>query len=264
VALGLEVAYVPYCVSFYLPTVAACSGFIQWQQCYRNFNSTHAPQLGILLGMKITKLEHACLDITQGSDRLIVDPGIFSASLTNFAGVTALVITHIHPDHLDIEKVKAILQQSPNVQTFSTPEVAERLSGTQVTVPEVGQQYTVGAFTLEFFGGQHAQIIEGYPAPGLDHNVGVLINETLYYTGDSLVACPKPHAVLATPSMAPWLKTVEAANFITADTANRVFPTHNHFLSPDGEGIINNLLSGVAERSNKTYLALQPGESIEA
>ena len=65
--------------------------------------------------MKITKLEHACLDIIVGNSRLIVDPGGWTSPLENYQGITALVITHVHADHFDPEKVQAIIAANPEV-----------------------------------------------------------------------------------------------------------------------------------------------------
>jgi len=209
--------------------------------------------------MKITKLEHACLDITDGDGHLIIDPGAYTTSLTNFNNITALVITHVHQDHFDEQKVGQILAANPAVQVFSTSEVAEKLANKAVTVPEVGKIYTAGGFTLEFFGGQHAMITATYPK---NQNFGVLVNDTLYYPGDSFTPCPKPHTILAAPSMAPWLKLSEAADFITADSAQKVFPTHNGFLNEAGNDLHNRMLGDAAKAANKTYLPLKPNELI--
>jgi L-ascorbate metabolism protein UlaG (beta-lactamase superfamily) len=214
--------------------------------------------------MKITKLEHACLDITIGGSRLIVDPGGWTSPLSSYEGITALVITHVHADHFDSEKVYAIVAANPDVQVFTTDQVASEITGGAVTIASVGEQYSAGDISLEFFGGQHAVIMEGYPPAGADHNFGVLINDTLYYPGDSLTPCPEPHSVLAIPSTAPWLKLIEAVSFMREDTANEVFPTHNNIVNENGENLLNSLLGGAAEQQGKTYHALKPGDSIEA
>jgi L-ascorbate metabolism protein UlaG (beta-lactamase superfamily) len=210
--------------------------------------------------MKIIKYEHACLDIREGDDRLIIDPGIYSSSLTDVTNVTALVITHVHTDHYDEEKIKQILMQNPTLQIFTTDEVKKKLNGGTVTVPELTKIYQAGNFRLEFFGGQHAMITQTYP---INQNVGVLVNDTLYYPGDSLTPCPKPHTVLAVPTMAPWLKISEAIDLITADTAQKVIPSHDGFLNDAGHDMHTRLLSQAAEASHKTYYPLKPTESLE-
>jgi L-ascorbate metabolism protein UlaG (beta-lactamase superfamily) len=212
--------------------------------------------------MKLTKLEHACIDISHGSSRLIIDPGVFAESLTNLSNITALVITHVHQDHFNEDKVKQILDQNPDVQVFSTQQTAEKLAGAKVTVPEVGKQYTAGDFNFEFFGGQHDYIFDELQIPQ-DQNYGVLVNDRLYYPGDSFSPCPKPHTVLAVPCNAPWMKLEEARAFMEADGATTVFPTHYAFTNEAGLGLTNNLLSMRAEAAGKTYTFLKPGESLE-
>ena len=211
--------------------------------------------------MKITKLEHACLDITDTDGRLIIDPGIYATSLSDFTGITAVVVTHVHADHLDESKILKITEQNPNVPIFCTEQVASKLSENfNITVPNIDAAYKAGSFTLEFFGGQHAIIMDNMPQ---DQNYGVLVNDALYYPGDSLTPCPKPHKVLALPAMAPWLKLSEAVAFMRQDDAKEVFPSHVQFMSKEGADLHNRLYSGSAEQSDKKYTALAPGESLE-
>ena len=168
--------------------------------------------------------------------------------------------THVHPDHLDEAKVKAITTANPDVQIFSTQQVADQLSGTKVTIPEIGKSYDVGGFTLEFFGGKHASIRSDWPQ---DENFGVLVGDKLYYTGDSFTPCPKPHEVLAVAGSAPWLAIGETIDFVKQDNAERVFPTHNNIVNENGQDLIDMLVGGACEQLGKSYKSLKPGESIE-
>lgn len=211
--------------------------------------------------MKITKYGHACLDIRDDGGRLIVDPGVWTDQLPDYAGVTAVVITHVHADHLDESKVLKIVEQNPNVPIFCTEQAADKLSEDFNTiVPTIGTEHSAGPFTLEFFGGMHALIMDGMPQ---DQNFGVLVNGTLYYPGDSLTPCPKPHQVLAVASVAPWLKLSEAADFIRHDTAQIVFPTHNAIVNDIGNNMLNQMLGKVAEQTGKTYQVIKSGESLD-
>lgn len=213
--------------------------------------------------MKITKLGHACLDVGQNGSRLIIDAGTdpFTKPLNDYSGIAAAVVTHVHGDHLDESKLLKMVEQNPSLQIYCTQQVTDKLSEDwKITVPVVGTQYTVGPFTLEFFGGMHAIIMDDRPQ---DQNFGVLVNDTLYYPGDSLTPCDKPHSILAAPSVAPWLKLSEAADFIKHDSAKQVFPTHNNIVNETGNNMLNNMLSGVAEASDKKFTPLEPGDSID-
>lgn len=211
--------------------------------------------------MNITKYEHACLDIQNGNSRLIIDPGVFSKSMTDFSGIDAIVITHVHPDHFDPDKITKIIAQNPEVRVFTTTEVAKQLANPNVHTPDREQTITVGEISLEFFGEDHAVIDPSYP---LAENIGVLINDTLYYPGDSFTTCPKPYDILAIPVHAPWLKFSETADFIRSSSASRLFPTHNGFINEDGHALYDRLLTNVCTETQKELLQLKPGETIQA
>lgn len=209
--------------------------------------------------MKITKYEHACLDIIENKTRLIICPGIFSNSLQDFSDISAVVVTHIHADHLSEEKLQKIIASNPNVKIFTTEEAAKEIpSNTQVV--KDGQTAEVGDIKLEFYGENHTEID---PQTPLAQNVGVLVNDKLYYPGDSFTECPKPFEVLAVPASAPWLRVGQTIPLIENSQCKIVFPTHNALLSEEGHGTTNNWLQKFTERSGKKFTFLQPGESID-
>lgn len=211
--------------------------------------------------MQIIKLGHAGLDIREGNSRLVVDPGGYT-KLEDTTGITALVITHIHQDHFDEAKAKAIIIDNPELHIFTTQEVADKLPPVkELFVVHSGTSHRVGDFDLEFFGDLHATIDESYP---VCQNSAVLVNNKLYYPGDSLTACPKPYTTLAVPTMAPWLKFSDAVPFIEASPATVVFPTHNGFINEDGQALYDRLYGAVCQQANKTYKFIPPFESIDA
>jgi L-ascorbate metabolism protein UlaG (beta-lactamase superfamily) len=209
--------------------------------------------------MKIIKYEHACLDILEGNSRLIVCPGVFSGSLKNFDNITAVVITHVHADHLDPEKIQEIIAKNPEVKIFTTKEASKEIAS-NVAVGIPGQPVTVGNFTLEFYGKDHAEID---PQTPVVQNIGVLINSKLYYPGDSFTECPKQFSILAVPASAPWLRIGEVIPLIENSGCVQIFPTHNALLSDAGNQVTNNWLQTFAERSGKEFMFLKPGDSIE-
>lgn len=209
--------------------------------------------------MKITKYEHACLDIADGDNRLIIDPGIFTSSLKNIAGVTAVVITHIHSDHFDPEKLKAIVEANPEVKIFTTEEVSKEFDD-HVEVAQPGKPYTFGGYSLEFFGQKHAEID---PQTPVAQNIGVLVNNSLYYPGDSYTVCSKPFDVLAVPASAPWYRVGESLPLFENSQCKTVFPTHNALLSEAGHKTTNIWLEKFAERNSKQFVVLETAQSLE-
>ena len=67
--------------------------------------------------MRIYKYIHSCLLIEEGEDKILFDPGIFSfiegkVHPEAFKDVTTIIITHQHPDHVDISALKDIVVRS--------------------------------------------------------------------------------------------------------------------------------------------------------
>lgn len=209
--------------------------------------------------MKITKYEHACFVVDNQGQKLVVDPGIY-AKLTDLSNIVAVVVTHVHQDHFFIDHLRAIAQHNPAVVILAPKQVTDQLEELASRTVDNGSTETVGPFTLEFFGGQHAYIYDTNPQ---DQNVGVLINKTIYYPGDSFSSPKGSVAVLALPADAPWMKLSEAIDFLRNVKPKTAFPTHIQFVSEDGLGLIDRLLGGVAESSGITYKHLKPSDSIE-
>ncbi|RYF75875.1 MAG: MBL fold metallo-hydrolase, partial [Cytophagaceae bacterium] len=74
--------------------------------------------------MKITKYIHSCLLLEKDGQQLLFDPGKFSfieglVQPETFRHVAQVIITHDHPDHLDVDILKQIVNLS-GAQVFST------------------------------------------------------------------------------------------------------------------------------------------------
>lgn len=208
--------------------------------------------------MKITKYEHACLVVEENGERLVIDPGVL-AKLPELEHVVAVVVTHIHPDHLHLPNLQHIAAANPDLTLFASDEVIAELDELKVKkVPVENDTLTAASFTLEFFGHDHAIIYQQVPC----QNRGVLINEHLYYPGDSFTLPGKPVQDLAFPAAAPWMKVSEAADFITAVKPRRAFPTHNGTLSEFGEQVNYHYIQQAIKESGGTFISLKPGESL--
>lgn len=211
--------------------------------------------------MKLTKFAHACAIIEQANQKILIDPGIFNDLPDDLTNIVCVVVTHVHPDHIDGEKIKRVIAANPDVKIFTVPEVAEQLQDHPNVIEVIdGDTEEIGEFTLEFFGGEHATI---HPdLPGFE-NIGVLVNNTLYYPGDSFTLLGKPVKVLLVPAAAPWLKISEAMDFLVAIKPQLAIPTHDAILSIEGKALSDRWLTVASEKIDCTYKRLQPGESIE-
>ncbi|UIP58942.1 MBL fold metallo-hydrolase [Agromyces marinus] len=213
--------------------------------------------------MRVTKLEHAALVVEHSGDRLFIDPGKFTTPITEASGALAVVITHLHDDHWTPEQLARIGERNPDVRVFGPKGVVEAAADTGIAVERVepGDAVEVGPFRLRFFGGSHAVI---HPSIPVIDNVGVLVDDALYYAGDSF-AVPEGVEVdvLAAPAGAPWMKISEAMDYVMAVRPKRAFPTHEMVLSRAGKELSNARLAWATEQVGGEYLALEPGDSFD-
>lgn len=68
--------------------------------------------------MKLTKLVHSCLILEKNGLRILVDPGAYSwqneiVRTFDLSRISAVVVTHNHPDHFNIDFANAVKRDSP-------------------------------------------------------------------------------------------------------------------------------------------------------
>jgi L-ascorbate metabolism protein UlaG (beta-lactamase superfamily) len=211
--------------------------------------------------MKVTKLEHAALIVEAAGRTLIIDPGSLTTPITEPGNAVGVVITHEHADHWTPEQLNRILGRNPGIPIFAPQGVAAAAEGFDVTVVADGTTVEIGPFTLRFFGEKHAVIHPSIPAPD---NVGVLVNGILFYPGDAFTVPDVKVQTLAVPSAAPWLKVGEAMDYIAEVQPKVAFATHDMVLSAAGRGIHNARLQAATEAAGGEFIALEPGQSVEA
>ena len=211
--------------------------------------------------MKLTKYEHACLVIEKAGSVLVIDPGSFTMPLSDLDGVVGVVITHEHADHWTPEQVARLLDRNPEARILGPAGVAAAATDVTVEVVSAGDEVEVGPFSLKFFGEKHAVIHESI---AVIDNVGVLVEESLYYGGDSYTVPDGTEVdTLAAPAGAPWLKVGEVMDYVVAVKPKRVFPVHEATLSQIGRNMVNGRLEWAAQQGGGELFVLEAGESSE-
>jgi len=212
--------------------------------------------------MKITKHEHAALRVEAHDKTLIIDPGAFTSPLEAPANLAAIVLTHLHADHWTPEHLNRLLEAAPGTPIFGPAGVVAAASDFDVTEVSPGDELTAGGFSLRFFGGTHELIHTSIP---LIDNVGVLVDDVLYYPGDSY-ALPTgvDLDILAAPLGAPWLRINDAIDFVLAVAPRRAFGTHDMTLSEIGRKLHRERLAWATEQGGGEFLVLEPGDTLEA
>lgn len=203
--------------------------------------------------MKLTKYEHACFTVEKDGQVLVVDPGGFSTDFIAPDHVVAVVVTHIHGDHFDPEQLAAIIDKNPDATVLGHEAVTAQIEAFKTQTVSAGDKLSVGPFDLAFTGGEHALIHSTIP---MIANLGVMINDLLYYPGDSFVLPGTAVDTLALPAGAPWMKTGEAMNFLLAVMPRFAFPTHDAFLSDAGKDQADRLLGDIARQNGIGYARL--------
>ncbi|MDI2130653.1 MBL fold metallo-hydrolase [Yinghuangia seranimata] len=184
--------------------------------------------------MRLIKHGHACIRLESADRVLVVDPGVFSDSAAALDGVTDVLVTHEHPDHIDVDALVAAAARDSAFRVHlprSAAELLPQLGGAAVVV-EVGERFTAAGFTVDVVGGQHAEIYEGLPGCA---NVGFVVDEAVYHPGDALYVPQTPVTTLLVPAAAPWLKLAEALDFVRAVKPARALPIHDATLNDLGQ-----------------------------
>lgn len=211
--------------------------------------------------MRVTKHEHATLRLQDAGDTLVIDPGGFTTPLAELHDLAAVVITHEHPDHWTPAQLDHLAQVAPRVPIYAPQGVADAAAGYDIEVVSAGDVVTAGAFTLRFFGGAHALIHSSLPPV---QNLGVLVNERLYYPGDSFHV---PEGVevdtLAAPLGAPWLRIGDAMDFVLAVAPRRAFGVHDMTLSVVGRTMHRDRLRWATEQHGGEFFELDPGDELD-
>ncbi|MGH8868250.1 MAG: MBL fold metallo-hydrolase [Actinomycetes bacterium] len=179
--------------------------------------------------MRLTKLGHACLLLEDADARLLLDPGTFSSGFEGLDGLTGVLITHQHADHLDLDRLLPVLERNPEARVFadeaSAALVADR--GVGVTPVHAGDTLALGT-EVSVVGRDHAVI---HPDIPIVPNVGYLVGGRFLHPGDAYTVPEAEVEVLGMPTGAPWLKTEEAVDYLRAVAPRTAVPIHDGQLS---------------------------------
>lgn len=169
---------------------------------------------------------------------MLFDPGTFAHGFEGITGLDAILITHQHPDHVDVSRLPSLLEGNPDAALYADPQTTEQL-GTPCRAVHVGDELQIGELTVRAVGGRHAVI---HPEIPVIENISFLIGDgghaaRLMHPGDALFVPDEPVDVLATPAAAPWMKIAEAVDYLRAVAPVRAVPIHQGIIAPDARGI---------------------------
>lgn len=207
--------------------------------------------------MRMIKYGHACVRIERDGAVLVIDPGMFTEPEA-VTGADAVLITHEHADHLDVERLAPL--RGGDVAVYTHPDVVPKLAdfGDAVHAVTPGEEFTAAGFQIRAYGGQHAVIHPDLPRIA---NLGFLVDGGIYHPGDALAAPDgAPVDTLLLPISAPWSKLAETIDFARAVAPRQAIAIHDFLLSQAGAAVFDRNVTNLA---NCEYAHLPAGSAVE-
>lgn len=210
--------------------------------------------------MKVTKFEHSCVRLDGDGTVLVIDPGPWTSPAA-LDGVDAVLITHEHFDHLDVDRLADALAKRPAVTVHAHAAVVSKLdalAGATHTVAS-GDAFEAAGFAVKAYGGLHALV---HPEMTQVPNLGFLVDDSVYHPGDSFDVPEGAHVdTLFVPVSGPWLKLSQSVDFIRAIGPQRAYALHDGLLNDRGHMVVDGSLDRLAQCE---YARLDVGTSVDA
>ncbi len=181
--------------------------------------------------MKITKFGHCCLLLKVGDLTILTDPGNYNECPLQ-TGIDIVLLTHEHADHCHIDSIHIIRAKNPTVEIITHRGVGKLLDEASIPWTNIssGKVVTRQNISIKSIGSEHACIHKDLPPV---QNTGFLINDQLFYPGDSFELPRVPVDILALPVAGPWMKLSEAIEYAKEVKPKKLFPVHDGMLRQD-------------------------------
>lgn len=196
--------------------------------------------------MQITHLDHSCVLLEVADQRILIDPGTFS-DVSGVRDLTAVLVTHQHPDHVDPAQLASLLSANPQARVLLEEQTVDALTEAagdhrdRLERMTTGTDIDLGTVSVSPVGQRHAFIHEFVPR--ID-NTGLVIRAddepTVFHPGDALDAEPGHVDVLLVPVNAPWARVGDTVSFVRRVAPSRVVPIHDGLLNDTGRAMYLN------------------------
>jgi L-ascorbate metabolism protein UlaG (beta-lactamase superfamily) len=208
----------------------------------------------------LTKFTHSCVRLDDGDHTLVIDPGMFSELDAALDGADGVLITHEHPDHVDVDRVRAAADADSRLRIWAPPNLAAALElGDQVVAVRPGERFEASGFGVQVFGGQHGLL---HPTVPVVQNNCYLINETVYHPGDSVIVPTKPVQLLLLPIHAPWSSTADAMDFVVSVRAPKAIQIHDALLNQYGLSLVEGHVARISGEHGVEYTHVDAASTI--
>lgn len=211
--------------------------------------------------MRLTKLRHSCVRLDRDGRTLVIDPGVFSET-DALAGAHAVLVTHEHPDHVDVTRLQRALAADKDLRVWTNEGVARSLDqefATRVEALAAGDRFEAAGLEVRVHGERHAVVRDDVPAVA---NTGYLI-EGIFHPGDAFTVPDQSVSRLLLPINAPWAKVSETLAQLRAICPTHVHPIHDALLSEAGRQTYGAHAEHVSAQVGAAFRWLNPGDTVD-
>ncbi len=215
--------------------------------------------------MKITKFPQSHLNIAKEGHQIIIDPGSFTFQkvlpdgsqgfkVEQFQDADAFLITHIHPDHLGPDTIKAL---AGDKLVYGNYDVVSKLKtlGVEGVVIRNGEELEIAGFKVKAVDLPHFPFLPGIKMPP---NTGFIIDEIFFDPGDGYKIDGLSVDNAALPIGHPFVSTMSVLEFAKSLNAKTIIPIHYDAYPRDPEE-----LKKIAEQIGIEVRILNSGEETE-
>lgn len=210
------------------------------------------------MNIKLIKLGHACVLAEADGTSVLFDPGVWSDELNidDVASLDQIVITHLHPDHMDMKKIAALIERFPEVKMVCDGAVAAKLKEEGITIPTVESTDETTSFEAPH---DVNMPILGAPIPP---NTGYHFAKALSHPGDNN-SPPETMPILAMPFTAPWANPRDGVDACVRLKPKYVIAIHDWHLSDAGRSWYDTAFTNSLAQHDIEFITLNHGDSVE-
>lgn len=174
--------------------------------------------------MKITKYPQSCLKIDRNDRTIMFDIGSFATakySVADFGKLDAVIFTHRHSDHLDLDVIDEL--HANGVAIYGNSDVAEAIGKDFVEIVEEEEELVIAGFKISAKHMEHCLLVDGSKTVP---NTGFVIEDKILVPGDSVEPGDLKLEVGALPIFGPDITFHDAYRMALDIGAKLVIPIH--------------------------------------
>lgn len=182
--------------------------------------------------MKVTKYPQSTLLLEKEDQRILIDPGSFTAAkytADDFPEIEVIVLTHRHPDHVEVELIKAVLAKK-SVPVIANADTKEAYPDIVTDVISSGETVSHAGFDILAHDLPHVPMVDGSSGP---QNTGYVFDGNFFHAGDGVDTTGINVHYAAVPIAGPDLSLRDAHDLIKSIGAKVIIPIHYSLFSDE-------------------------------